>query len=664
MKNEDILKAARDRLCEARTAEEPHIKRAESDLRFLSGEDQWPENERRERETGGRPALVFNALPQCVRQIAGQVRQMNPSIKVSPGDDKASKDVAEIIEGLVREIEYRCDAPSIYEGATESAIQCGIGHFRIRADYVDGESFDQHIVVERIHNPFSVYYDPFAKDPSRSDARFCFVVDEMPKEDFEAAYPDVKVTDFADATPPVWYQHWRGGERVTVAEYYWIETEEFDLYRLPTGEVIRGDKASDDLKKISQKRRARRPKIMWCKTNGEEILEGPQRVAGAHIPVIAVVGEELHIGEEVYRSGAIRQAKDSQVAYNVMRTASIESTMLQPKAPYMVTAKQIAKLEDFWNDANRSNRPYLPYNYDDKAPMPQRIPPPVQSSALVSEAQMAAEDMKRTTGIYDASLGARSNETSGRAIGQRQQQAEIANSIYSDNMAKSVMQAGRVIVAMIPEIYDVERVVRVLGDDAQERMVRINEVVPQIVPGAAGATVVHALKNVLSEGKYAVRVSVGPSYTTRKQESAANMLEFMQRLPNVAPAIADLIAGAQEWPDADRIAERLRKMVPPPLLEDSEKEANDPKVIAMKQQQAMQAQQQAQKQQVAEQAALRKQVAETKEAEADARKAEHEAEKAQIELMAIRGRLAPLPTNVGPVAPMPGVPAQPGQRPF
>lgn len=653
MKNDDILKAARDRLCEAREAEEPHIRRAESDLRFLSGENQWPESERAAREADNRPALVFNSLPQYVRQIAGQIRQMNPSIKVSPGDDKASEDVAEIYEGLIREIEYRCDAPSIYEGAAESAVQCGIGHFRIRADYVDGETFDQHVVIERIHNPFAVYYDPFAKEPSRADARYCFVVDQMPKEDFEEAYPDAKVTDFADATPPVWYQHWRGGERVTVAEYYWLEIKEYDLYRLPGGQIVRD--LPEELRKTAQKRRARRPVVMWCKTNGEEILEGPQRVAGEHIPVVSVVGEELHIGEEVYRSGAIRQAKDSQVAYNVMRTASIESTMLQPRAPYMVTARQVAGLEDFWNQANRTNRPYLPYNVDEKAPAPQRVPPPVQSSALVSEAQIAAEDMKRTTGIYDASLGARSNETSGRAINSRQQQAEIANSIYADNMVKAVMQAGRVIVAMIPEIYDADRVVRVLGDDAQERMVKINEAQTQVVQGVAGPTVVAAMKNSMTDGKYAVRVSVGPSYTTRKQESASNMLEFMQRLPNVAPAIADLIAGAQEWPDADRIAERLRKMVPPPLLEESEKDQADPQAMAAKQQQAMQAQQQAQQQQVAAEAGLRKQVAEAEEAEADAEKAKAEALKAKIELMALQGRVLP-PMNVGPVAPVPGYP--------
>lgn len=651
LKQDDkILTAARDRMRECRDVEDPQIEQAAEDLRFLTGEGQWPESERAARDAEGKPTLTFNALPQFVRKITGQIRQINPAIKVGAADSAASDDVAEIYEGLIREIEYRCDAPSIYESAAESAASCGIGHFRIRTDYYDHEGFDQHILIERVFNPFAVFYDPKAKEPTRQDAEFAFIIEQMRLDDFKDAYPDADTSDFADARQPSWWSDWRGGETITIAEYYWREFEEYEIAVTEMGQVIKGPFPKE--LRLARKRTVRKPKIMWAKVTGSDILEGPTRVVGEYIPVIAVTGEEIHIGEKVYRSGAIRHAKDSQVSYNIMRTASVETTLLQPRAPYLVTPKQISGLETFWNEANNANRPYLPYNPDEKSTgIPARATPPVASTGLLQEAQVAAEDMKRTIGIYDASLGARSNETSGVAIQSRQKEAEIANSIYADNMVKAVSQAGRVIVSMIPEIYDAKRIIRVLGEDAQEKLVEIN----QMMISQDGIVT----QNDMKAGRYAVRVSVGPTYDSKRQEASAGMMDLMQRIPQAAPIIADLVAGSQEWPDADRIAERLRKTIPPNLLEDEEKTKDDPQAQMMAQQQAQQAQQQAQMQQAAQQAEIEKKMADAAKAKAEAAKAEIEAQEAAVRLQILMTQL-----NAAHSVPMPGYPAQPGQGPF
>jgi hypothetical protein len=658
MKTDDILEIARKRMQEARDVEDIHIERGESDLKFATGEGQWPEEERRIREAEGKPTLTFNAMPQYVRKVTGQIRQLNPAIKVSPSDDKATKEVAEIHEGLIREIEYRCDAPSVYEGAAESAAQCGIGSFRIRSEYCDHVTFDQHIVIERIFNPFAVFYDPRAKDPTRKDAEYAFVIDEMAKEAFKEQYPDAALVDFTSDHKPEWYKYWTSADNIAVAEYYWKDFDEYEIGITPMGQVLQGPFPKG--MEISRKRTVRKPKVMWAKMTGAEILEGPTRVPGEHIPVIAVTGEEIHIGEQVYRSGVIRFAKDAQITYNVMRTTSIEVTMLQPRAPYLVTPKQVAGLETYWAQANNANRPYLPYNPDPNAPMPSRVPPPVASQALVGEAQMAAEDMKRTIGIYDASLGARSNETSGVAIANRQREAEISTSVYSDNMVKAVAHCGRVICGMIPEIYDAQRIVRILGEDAQEKIVTINEVV-QTQYG-------EMVNNDMKPGKYAVRVNVGPTYTSRKQEAAAGMFDFMAKMPATAPLIADLVAGSQEWPDAERIAERLKKTVPPQLLDQDEQGENgqpmQPPQPSPQEQMAMQAEQQAMQQRaMMGEAEVRKAVAEAAEATADAKKAQAEAQKAQLEYQMMAAQMR-LPMNAAQPAPMPGFPAQPGQQPF
>lgn len=624
---DDFMATARKRMDAARDVELPHIERGVSDLEFVTGEGQWPEEDRRQREAEGKPCLVFNAMPQLLRQVTGQIRTINPAIKVAPADSAASKDVAEVVEGLVRHIEYESNATSIYEAAAESAAACSIGNWRIGTRYCEGDTFDQEIMIERIFNPFAVFYDPQAQHATREDARYCFIVDEMAAEAFKAAYPDAKMDDFTSEHRPPEFIHWGNQETVVVAEYFWIEDKEYEVFQLATGQVVRGPLPKGI--EFSRKRTVTEPVVKWAKISGSEVLEGPQVFPGRHIPVVAVTGEEFHLGEVRYRSSVIRFAKDAQVLYNVSRSAMAEITMGQPRAPYMVTAQQIAGLESIWNTANTANRAYLPYNVDEGAPPPMRIPPPVSSQGLMNESQIAAEDMKRTTGIYDASLGARSNETSGVAINARKQESQNATSVYADNMVKAVAHTGRIIVGMIPEIYDAKRAVRILGEDDQEKMVVINDLM--IADGEIQPV------NDMRVGKYDVRVGVGPAYSTRREAASEGMMEFLRVVPQAAAVTADLVAKSQDWPDADRIAERLRKALPPGMAEPDEDPSPEEQQAMMQAQQA--AMQQQQVQQAAMQIDMRKAEAEATEAEADAAKAQAEAQLKQLELAQTSGQL-------------------------
>lgn len=630
MKHPDLLALARERMDDAYSAELEHRERAEDDLRMITG-DQWPEEERLEREAEGRPTLTINLLAQNVRQVTGQIRSLNPAIRVTAADSAASKDTAEIMEGMIRHIEYKSDAASVYEQAAESAAACSMGYWRVRADYAEGDTFDQELMIERIYNPFSVFFDPLAKHPTRRDARYCFVVEEMDKDDFIAQYPDARPVDVTSDHKIPHINQWGGKDTVVVAEYMWIEYTEETIGLLPSGQIIRGPFPKGV--QVGKQRKVRTPKVMWAKISAHDVLEGPQELPGRYIPVIAVMGEEWHLGEETYRSSVIRYAKDAQMLYNYARSTQAEVTGAQPKAPYLVTTKQIEGLHNYWAEAGIKNRPYLPYNADPEAGAPSRVPPPMSSQALITELQIAAEDVKRTTGIYDASLGARSNETSGKAILARKEESQNATSIYSDNMVKAIQHTGCILVDMIPKIYDTQRIVRVLGEDGQEKMEQINA----LVMTEQGPLPV----NDMTVGKYDVRVQVGPSFSSRREEAREGMFEFLRAMPNAAPIIADLMAKMQDWPEADRVAERLRKTLPPGVAEDTEEEMT-PEQMQAKQAQMQQAQMQAQQQEEAMQIAKAKAIAEAEEAKADALKAQAEAEKAQIEVAAMKGEIKAL----------------------
>lgn len=631
MNADAILETARARMAEAVDADRDNRNRAMDDLQKLTGQ-QWPDKIRNEREADGKPCLTMNRLPQFVRQVTGDIRRMNPGIKVGPSDNVATEETAEIYEGLVRHIEQRSDASSVYEGAAEQAAGSTIGWFRIANEWASDTSFDQEIRIKRIRNGFSVYCDPAAQEPTREDAGFMFISETMRQEDFEKAYPGKTASDAEHDGETDGLEHWHENGKVVVAEYFWKEPKPRTLLLLRTGETAFEDEvpaAVFDESMVVRTREVQQEQVRWAKISGVDVLEGPIDVPCSYIPVFAVTGEEWHVGEEVYRSSVIRFAKDPQQLYNFMRSASAEVVTIQPKAPYIGTRAQFAGLDTFWQNANSKNYSYLPYNPDPKAPgPPQRQQPPVASQGLAQEAIQASEDMKATTGIYDAALGNKSNEASGVAIRQRQMESDISTSVYSDNMAKAIAACGRALVSMIPKVYDTNRIVKILGEDGTEKDVEINgQVVEegQLVP-----------LNQLSLGEYSVRVSVGPNYSTRRQETAEGMLEFVKAIPGAAQVIGDLVAKAMDWPDADQIADRLKKVLPPNMreAEDLTPEEQQQAQMAMQQQA-----QQAQIAQAAQQIEMQKAVAEGQEARADAQKAAYEAEDQRLELLAKSGAL-------------------------
>lgn len=617
MKHDDLLKEARERAKLAADADRFNREEALDDMRNIVGL-QWPDDVRAKREEDNRPCLTINRLPQFLRQVTGDLRNMNPAIKAIPADTKASQEDAELVEGIIRQIQYESDASSIYERAAESAAACGMGFFRVLTDYVSNDSFDQKIIIQSIDNPFSVYFDPEARKSTREDARWCLITQVMTEEAFKDAYPDKVAVSVEQDGSGDGLEFWRQNGETVVAEYFWKEPKSKTIMLLPNGMIL--ENAPKDLG--GKTRTVNYDVIMWAKISGKDVLEGPQEFPGDHIPVIAVMGEELHIGDRIYRSSVIRFAKDPQRLYNYWRSAQTEMIALQPKAPYLVTAKQISGLEQIWSEANDRNRPYLPYIHDPNAPAPQRATPPIPSSGMMQEVGLAADDMKATTGIYDAGLGQRSDEKSGVAIRQRQMESDVSTSIYSDNMAKAVAHCGRVIVSMIPKIYDTNRMLATIGEDDQHGMTEINK---PMMSENGPITI-----NDMTKGKFDVRVAVGPNYATKRQETAESMMQFIQAFPPAAQVAGDLIAKSMDWPDAEKIAERLKKMLPPGMAEEDDPQAQ----AQMQQQQMMQAQEAQQQQAMAQQAQslqLREMTAKANKAEADAQKSHYEAEKARFE---------------------------------
>jgi len=556
---------------------------AKEDLEFYKGgKDQWDPADLKIRADSKRPSLTTNMLPQFVHQVVNDIRMNVPSIKVLPVDDDADLDTAKTIQGLLKNIEYTSNAPMVYDTAAENAVKCSIGFIRIDHDYVDVETFDerplQNIVLRRVVNPLSVILDSSSIECDGCDAKHGFVLDTYTKESFEAAFPGKEPVSFdnIDGT---------ASDLIIVAEFFKLVPTPVVIALMPDGSVLTADKAKE-LGIVPLKiKTVTRNKVKRQKLSGADVLEDGW-FAGSYIPLVPVYGEEHWIDGKRHLFSLIRHAKDPQRMVNYW--SSLETELLQkaPQSPFMGVEGAFEGHEEDWR--NPGVKMTLQYKATDvngePIPAPVRIAPPPIPTGVINARQSAIQDMRDAMGIQQAGLGQRSNETSGIAISRRVQEGDVSNMHFGDNLNRSIAHVGRIEISMLPEIYDTPRIVRTLGEDDAPKAVGIN-----------GAKLPDQDKIFdLNVGRYDVAVIAGPSFTTRRQETQQMMTQLMQSRPELVHVIGDLMFKYSDVPGADVISERLKKTIPPQLLEDDKNQPQIPPQVIQKVQQMQQESQQLQ----------------------------------------------------------------------
>lgn len=561
-----------------------HVREAAlEDIEFARLAIQWPTQIEQQRKQEGRPCLTVNRLPGFIRQVVNDARQNKPSIAVHPVDGGADYDTAQIIGGLVRGIERASNAGVAYDTATEHAVTGGFGFFRIGMDYSHEESFDMEARIERVGNPFSVHWDTNSTAFDASDWEYAFVSDMLTEAEFKKKYPKEKPVSFESGRGDD-VSEWQDGGKVRVAEYWLRVEKKRKIVLLSDGRVIREDQmkapqeiapgitlpTSDALAAAGitpvREREASYFEVKRRMISAVDVLS-EEDWPGSMIPICPVWGEEVNFRGKRYFRSMVRDARDPQRMFNFWRSASTELVALAPRAPWLVAKGAIPEDQRIkWESANTRSHAFLEYA-PSAGPPPQRQAFAGVPAGALQEALNAADDMKAVIGIYDASLGARSNETSGRAILARQRESDVATFHFVDNMARAIQYAGRCLVEIIPSIYSGRQTIQILGEDQADKVVRLTQEsgTPPTEEDPNGR-----LYNI-GVGKYDVTVKVGPSYATQREEARETLLELSRIAPQAALVLGDLILQNMDFPQADEAAKRvkmlqqltLQQMMPP-----------------------------------------------------------------------------------------------------
>ena len=595
MSDKDVLADAKERFRLSHDAEAENRKWMLDDLMFARMGEQWPLHVRKQRELEGRPCLTINRMPAFARQVVNDARQNKPAIRVRPADSNADPETAEIYNGLIRNIEQSSNADVAYDTALESAVYTGVGYFRLSTDYAHEDTFDLDIKIDRIANPLTVYADPNSTAADASDWRFGFITDLVPKTEFESKYGKGTLASDWSSDGDDRDSLWHNEDSVRIAEYWSRDEYMKPIVQLSNGQVLdaklyEANRPLWDAQQLTVigERETRCYRVRQHIMTGAEVLETVDW-PGRFIPIIPVYGDEINVQGKRYFRSLIRDARDSQMMFNFWRTASTELVALAPKAPF-IGPRGAFDGDPKWQSANTKSHPYLEY---EGGIAPQRQPFAGVPAGALQEALNSSDDMKAILGIYDASLGARSNETSGRAILARQREGDVSTFHFIDNLSRAIKYAGRCLIDLIPAVYNTERMVRVLGEDGSVKNVLVN-------PKEAAE---YGKVYELARGKYDLVVESGPSFSTKRDETVNFLLETMRANPATSSLLMDVVARNMDFPEAEKIAARFKAMLPSPiqaLESQGEEEPSEQQLMAQLAQAQMQMQQMQQALQSAE----------------------------------------------------------------
>lgn len=595
---------------------------AQEDLKFAAG-DQWPVEIQNSRTLEARPCLTINKIDAYIKQITNQQRQQRPRIKVHGMNNESDAKVAEILQGICRHIEVNSNADTAYDEAFDYAVRMGWGYWRVVTDYISEDSFDQEIYIEPIHNPFTVYFDPNSILPDGSDAEKCLITEVISKNVFRSLYPDAddEVSFTQRATGDV-LAEWVMKEDIRIAEYFYTERRPATLLMLSDGTKLYKDELKDDELEmmaangiiVVDERPSYKKVIKWCKLTAMQVLE-EREWPGKYIPVIPVYGQRLFVESKRKKFGLVRMAKDPQRMYNFWQTSITESVALAPKAKWLLAEGQDEGHENEWVQANIKSTPVLRYKQTDiegrPAPVPTRLQPEPPPAGILAASASINEDLQAVLGVFDPNQLPTGN-ISGKALMGQQQQIDLTNYHYYDNLTRSIKHTGKILLDLIPHIYDSQRVMRIIGEDGQPEMVTINEP-SQTEEG------VYEILNDVTVGLYDVVMDTGPGYNSKRLDAVNSMMPLMQGNEQLFQMAGDLFIRNMDFPGSDVIADRLAAMNPMAQIDEKSK---IPPMAQMKMKQMEDQNKQLQDQLIAMQLEInnRAQVAQIKEEGANKRK--------------------------------------------
>lgn len=568
------------------------------DYKFANGDThnkyQWDNDLVLTRELDDKPCLTINKTNQHNLMVINDAKQNKPGIRIRPVGDESTYEGAQIYQELIYHIEYISSAENVYDSATSFQVQAGIGYWRVDTDYISPKSFDQEIYIRHIKDPRAVYLDPDINEMDGSDARWGLIFEDMPTDLFKKKHPKFAAIG-GNGTLGNTSDGWITKNHIRVCLYYYKEEGEDKLVTWvgEQGQIIKklselsdlemqiysALKANKEAQLLYQFRQRKivTENVKWVKIAGDRIIEGPTEWLGNTIPIVRLVGTEIVIDGILDRKGHTRALINAQQIYNYMSSSNVEYISTQSKTPWIAPSAAIEGFEEYYKSSNRVNHSYIPYNAIDEdgnpIPAPTRNAAPQSSQGYVQQMQVAQNELMMVSGQYQAQMGENENAKSGVAINARQRQGDRATYHFIDNLAIAIRRTGKILIDLIPKVYDTPRIKKILAQDGNRINVKID------VEAKQGLEDVSNKENPLIDngqkvkevifnpdfGMYDIQADSGPSYATKRMETSQILMELTKIDPEISKLCMDILFKNLDFSGADTLSQRFFKALPPSI---------------------------------------------------------------------------------------------------
>ena len=583
---------------------------------YIGGKLQWRQIEIDRRTASNRPWVSINRCKPAVDQIENEARNNPPGPQAHPiGGSGSDDDAADIMEGLIREYGFRCDADSARLLALRNAAAAGRGCYEMGTEYAGERTMEQQIVIKSAPDSSLYFYDPDAREICLEDAMFQGKVRKLTAEQLREEFPNAKLkvldrntigsmassavgwmadvigwkNDFSTATT------WVGGPQgigpYYVCEFYMvrIEMQKLSLWtdnilryadeEKPEGQTVKLNEAGKPIERMETRRMIKKYVV-----TAFDVLEKTDW-QGTLIPIFWVLGPEMWRDGKRYRLSLLTNAQDSQVGLNFAATSTVEIMGAQAKSPIMgaVGSFDVANAQGInpWDTSNTHAYQYIEYkptwavnplNKSDAT----LLPPPARftwEAPLQSALELAnffGEQIKAATSVFfEPSLPSAQQAQSGRAIQALQQQSNMGTANWQAALHRCMWLEFQQAAIILPQICSGERVKTIVRPDNQHEIVTINREFGEYDPsqidpktGKAidkdGKLVAH---NRIGVGKFSLRVIAGPKFEDRNDEAMEDLLEVAK----ISPAIMQnpqILAKLIRWigkgnPEIEGVADAL-----------------------------------------------------------------------------------------------------------
>jgi hypothetical protein len=608
-----LMSKARRSLKRAVDWDDHNVQKGIANLKFVYVEgEQWTEGDKTQRK--GRPTLESNMLIQYIEQLVGEERQSRPWIKCVPKSIDATTQAAETRQGHINDILYNSNAEAIFDYAQEMMAAGNRGAWRVCTRYTEENPFVQEIYLERITNPYVVKVVP-CKSEVYADATEMFVIEKMPVDDYKDKYGESFFDGYAamiNSGKGMGMEAWYDKETVTIAEWFRKVKSEKTFCLMDDGEILEEDIAKEKVAKYKKAAKSdskiKVPEIKKTRTvdtfkikrsiiNGLQVLEEEKTFPGEYIPIVIANGKDINIEGKTYIRSLTEKAHGDQKMKNFWKSHLAELIKIQPKTPWVATAKQIAGYETLYKEANDTNLTVLPYNVDPDTPStkPSREVPGAPPNAIFQQIGMCDEDIRACIGMGRSSTGSVDKVYSGAALSAMAKPGDIVAFGYIDNLRRAVLHTAKIINSMFPEVMDTARDLSQRMPDESRNFEPVNTTLGEAVakfkadPQRFSHIDTNKKKqltrmmndpkkgpnhpyNDLTKGKFETQMVIGPQFSTQRSESAAKLLELARHWPQLLQFGGDVLLRSQDFVGGEELAERMKRTIPPHIAPPKEGE--------------------------------------------------------------------------------------------